>query len=178
MNRFGTFLGLAHAAMTAEGDNSVLMQKVAKERLGEISKEGFEILSDTNNAGMEYEHGWSAFGFLPARDTFRVIINCSMDYGVDPLYVLIRLNSVYCTHGSNLEIKDVNSTTGLMKVLRLREAVLFQKLGSKMAAAGKAGVFDTWMLEESDLIQAAARAYGDRLIADRFALQNCFANFC
>ena len=30
-NRFGTFLGLAHAAMTAEGDNSVLMQKVAKE---------------------------------------------------------------------------------------------------------------------------------------------------
>lgn len=32
-NRFGTFLGNAHAAMTAEGDNSVLMQKVAKERL-------------------------------------------------------------------------------------------------------------------------------------------------
>ena len=53
VNRFGTFLGLAHAAMTAEGDNSVLMQKVAKERLGEISKEGFEILSDTNNAGMD-----------------------------------------------------------------------------------------------------------------------------
>ena len=25
-NRFGTFIGLAHAAMTAEGDNSVLMQ--------------------------------------------------------------------------------------------------------------------------------------------------------
>lgn len=32
-NRFGTFLGLAHAAVTAEGDNCVLMQKVAKERL-------------------------------------------------------------------------------------------------------------------------------------------------
>ena len=28
LSRFGTFLGLAHAAMTAEGDNSVLMQKV------------------------------------------------------------------------------------------------------------------------------------------------------
>ena len=54
----------------------------------------------------------------------------------------------------------MNSTPGLMKVLRLREALLFQRLGSKMAAAaaGKAGVFDTWMLEESDLIQAAARA--------------------
>lgn len=32
-NRFGTMIGLAHAAMTAEGDNSVLMQKVCKERL-------------------------------------------------------------------------------------------------------------------------------------------------
>ena len=55
----------------------------------------------------------------------------------------------------------MNSTPGLMKVLRLREALLYQRLGSKMAAAaaaGKAGVFDTWMLEESDLIQAAARA--------------------
>ena len=78
-----------------------------------------------------------------------------------------------------MEIADVNSTPGLMKVLRLREALLFQKLGAKMAAAaGKAGVFDTWMLEESDLIQAAARAYGDRLIADRFVFQNCSSNFC
>ena len=54
VNRFGTFLGLAHAAMTAEGDNSVLMQKVAKERLGEISKAGFEILNDMN-AGMDVD---------------------------------------------------------------------------------------------------------------------------
>merc|ERR1712079_793265 len=37
-NRFGVFLGLAHAAMTAEGDNSVLMQKVAKEHLARLSK--------------------------------------------------------------------------------------------------------------------------------------------
>ena len=62
VNRFGTFLGLAHAAMTAEGDNSVLMQKVAKERLGEISKAGFEILNDMNDAGMEYEHGTTYIG--------------------------------------------------------------------------------------------------------------------
>merc|ERR1712214_216711 len=41
-NRFGTFLGLAHAAMTAEGDKSVLMQKVAKEQLGAWVKAGFK----------------------------------------------------------------------------------------------------------------------------------------
>ncbi|EDO47675.1 predicted protein [Nematostella vectensis] len=32
-NRFGPAIGYAHAAMTAEGDNAVLMQKVATERL-------------------------------------------------------------------------------------------------------------------------------------------------
>jgi len=32
-NRFGSAIGYAHAAMTAEGDNAVLMQKVATERL-------------------------------------------------------------------------------------------------------------------------------------------------
>ena len=32
-NRFGGAIGYAHAAMTAEGDNAVLMQKVATERL-------------------------------------------------------------------------------------------------------------------------------------------------
>ncbi|KAF9996304.1 hypothetical protein BGZ79_009969 [Entomortierella chlamydospora] len=33
VNRFGDMIGFAHAGMTAEGDNSVLMQKVTKERL-------------------------------------------------------------------------------------------------------------------------------------------------
>ena len=47
--------GLAHAAMTAEGDNSVLMQKVAKERLGILAAEKPKLekpsstnLKDTN----------------------------------------------------------------------------------------------------------------------------------
>jgi hypothetical protein len=35
-NRFGTFIGLAHAAMTAEGDNSVLMQKVCVGVVGAV----------------------------------------------------------------------------------------------------------------------------------------------
>lgn len=32
-NKFGTIVGLAHAGITAEGDNCVLMQKVSKELL-------------------------------------------------------------------------------------------------------------------------------------------------
>jgi acyl-CoA oxidase len=54
--RFGTFLGLAHAAMTAEGDNSVLMQKVAKERLGVLAKQPLVVKKPANRSldSMDY----------------------------------------------------------------------------------------------------------------------------
>ena len=39
-----------------------------------------------------------------------------------------------------------------------------------MAQVGNEGMYQTWMLEESDLIQAAARAFADKLIAERFQL--------
>ena len=42
-----------------------------------------------------------------------------------------------------------------------------QTLGMKLHAAGKAGLFESWMLEESDLVQGAAKAYGERIISDQ-----------
>merc|ERR1711892_1053463 len=75
-SRFGTFIGLAHAAMTAEGDNSVLMNKVANEQLK------------------------------------------------------------------------------------------FIELGKTMMAAGRQGLFDAWSLANQDLVQAAAHAYGERIVSD------------
>ncbi len=113
-NRFGTFLGLAHAAMTAEGDNSVLMQKVAKERLSALHKSGS--------------------GATPSAPALSA--DCKAE--------------------------------ALLGLLRVREARLFEKLGKRLAAAqGKEGFFSTWMLQESDLVQAAARAYGDTLVAEK-----------
>ena len=41
----------------------------------------------------------------------------------------------------------------------------------------KDGTFNTWMLEESDLIQGAARAYGDNLILTRWGF-GFFSNEC
>ena len=38
MNKFGAIIGFAHAGMTAEGDNRVLMQKVAKEYLSTLEQ--------------------------------------------------------------------------------------------------------------------------------------------
>ena len=118
-NRFGTFLGLAHAAMTAEGDNSVLMQKVAKEHLGHLMKNPAKIEKPSSSS--------------------------------------------------------VSDQSFLHYLLRAREGKVYTELGTKMAAAGKAGTYDSWMFEESDLIQHAGKAFGERLIADRFAvtLETC-----
>jgi len=113
-NRFGTMLGLAHAAMTAEGDNSVLMQKVAKEHLSHLSKNGFP---------------------------------------------------------SPVEAKeDISDKMYAYRLLQDRERALYERLGKNTASAGKEGLFATWMMEESDLIQACGRAFAERLIADRFLL--------
>merc|ERR1719461_1804803 len=113
-NRFGTFLGLAHAAMTAEGDNSVLMQKVAKEHLGFLMK---------NPPKLE----------KPAS-------------------------------------RSVSDQSYLHYLLKVRESKIYTELGTKMAQAGKAGTYSSWMFEESDLIQHAAKSFADRLIADRMSL--------
>ena len=55
-NRFGVFLGLAHAAMTAEGDNSVLMQKMAKEHLAKMVTNPPKFSAPANNSVSNPEH--------------------------------------------------------------------------------------------------------------------------
>lgn len=64
--------------------------------------------------------------------------------------------------------KDLSNRDYLMYLINAREMKLFAELAEKMAKAGREGTFKTWMLEESDLIQAAARAYGERLVSERF----------
>mmetsp|Transcript_10956 Transcript_10956/g.12029 ORF Transcript_10956/g.12029 Transcript_10956/m.12029 type:complete len:627 (+) Transcript_10956:38-1918(+) len=51
-NRLGEAIGFAHAGMTAEGDNSVLMQKVSKELLASLRKGEVQlpVVSDARNA--------------------------------------------------------------------------------------------------------------------------------
>ena len=110
-NRFGPYLALSHAAMTAEGDNSVLMQKVAKERLA----------------------------------TYRPVAP---------------------KEAPKPDLTDVNY---LLYLLQKREDALYMGLGLTMKKAGKEGLFTTWMYDSSDHIQHSARAYGERLVSERFA---------
>ena len=106
-SRFGTFIGLAHAAMTAEGDNSVLMQKVAKERLPLIAKE---------------DHSYN-----------------------DKLHL---------------------KTNKLFLLLKHREMAQFLKLGKVLQGTTSDTMFETWMNQESDLVQSCGKSYGERLSAE------------
>jgi len=103
-SRFGTFIGLAHAAMTAEGDNSVLMNKVAKEQLGMFKPEKVAI-PDFDLTSNEY------------------------------LHALLEANEQRC----------------------------FIALGTTMMKAGKGAIFETWSLQNQDLVQAAAHSYGEKI---------------
>lgn len=42
-NKFGDFLSLSHAALTAEGDNRVLMVKICKDMITNITKKGKKL---------------------------------------------------------------------------------------------------------------------------------------
>ncbi|KAG0322331.1 hypothetical protein BGZ97_007419 [Linnemannia gamsii] len=119
VNRFGDMIGYAHAGMTAEGDNSVLMQKVAKEQL--------VLLQRQHKAkGETLEQRFLQLGRKPV---------------------------------------DIDSLEGLLSLLHLREAGVFYELDSTLKAKlakGKA-LFQVWMGEESDTIQSAAKAFGERM---------------
>ena len=68
---------------------------------------------------------------------------------------------------------DISNRDFLLYLLEAREMKHFLELGQKMGKAGQAGTFNTWMFEESDLIQGSARAYGDNLIAKRSVISPC-----
>lgn len=123
-NKFGSGIAGSHSSMTAEGDNSVLMQKVATERLMVLKPSMFEV----------------AASYIPS-------------------FV-----------GRMFSWADLNNQKYLHSLLESREKALFMELGMKMMKAGKKGRFETWMCKEQDLVQAAARAYGERLISE------CFGN--
>ena len=126
VNRFGQIIGFAHAAMTAEGDNRVLMQKVAKETLDRFGAGNLPHLK------------------ADAAITSPVTLSSPQALG-DPAV--------------------------LSTLLRRREARLFDTLAASMASQLSSGatVFDVWMHRESDAVQAAAAAFGERMVFDAFA---------
>ncbi|KAF9433564.1 hypothetical protein BGZ76_009270 [Entomortierella beljakovae] len=124
INRFGDMIGFAHAGMTAEGDNSVLMQKVAKERLS--------VLSQAHKIG-----------------------NVGGDIGIEDVE----------NTRMGADLLNVTSLDDLLLLFQLREIGLFQELDTSLNTKLKNGeaLFNVWMGEESDVIQAAAKSFGERV---------------
>jgi len=63
---------------------------------------------------------------------------------------------------------DLSNASYLHHVLLRREDALFMELGGEMKRAGKDGLFAAWMYNQSDLVQAAALAYAERLVSEQF----------
>merc|ERR1711990_1405586 len=130
-NRIGTYFGSAHAGQTAEGDNSVLMQKVAKEHLGL-----FKPHEDSPPQNLDLEN-------------------------IDHIEYLLKARE-------NLQYKELKQ--------KLAPAMIYTKVGKSMPGILKPigdklqekGIFNTWMLQEQDLIQAFAKSYADRIICEAF----------
>jgi len=131
VNRFGAAIGAAHAAMTAEGDNSVLMQKVTKEHMSLFKP---HKLNKPDQLDMENVHHL--------------------------LYLFrARENQQHASLKAKLAAAMVYTKVG-------------KKLGSFLKSVGDTlqakGIFNTWMLEEQDSIQAFAKSYADRFTAEAF----------
>ncbi|KAG0004584.1 hypothetical protein BGZ65_000082 [Modicella reniformis] len=101
--------------MTAEGDNSVLMQKVAKEIMTLLQRG--------------------------------------------------QINGNHLPNPKDGPSWDITCLDSLFKLFQLREARLFKELVETMQAKMTKGrpLFEVWMGEESDIIQAAAKSYGERI---------------
>nr|KAJ3410680.1 hypothetical protein HK105_002841 [Polyrhizophydium stewartii] len=116
-NEFGLNIGFSHAGMTAEGDNSVLMQKVSKELIAAVGA--------------------------------KKVVYPKID-----------------TTGSTSW--DITQLETLVKLVKVKEAALVAELAQTMKAKTGAGktIFQVWMKEESDLIQATSKAYGESICLD------------
>jgi acyl-CoA oxidase len=115
-NEFGLHIGFAHAGITAEGDNSVLMQKVAKELLA------------------AFEEGHVTYPSFEKKLT------------------------------------DLKSIEALVYLMKAKEFYLLSTLKKTVDGGISTGkkIYDIWMKEQSDLIQATAKAYGERICVDEF----------
>ena len=69
-NRLGEIIGFSHAGMTAEGDNRVLMQKVAKELLGLLKKGKYAIpdIRSSVHGSSDLQHPEHLLSLFAARE--------------------------------------------------------------------------------------------------------------
>jgi len=127
-NRFGEAIVGAHAGITAEGDNRVIQQKVAKELLTRVDKKAVA------------KH--VALSKLPR---------------------LLR-GPLVQVRGSPLDESWQTSLFSGRATRRLNE------LAARLHASksNNTPLFESWMLQQSDLVQATALAFGEQVVLEAF----------
>lgn len=65
----------------------------------------------------------------------------------------------------NAQSWDLTQMDTLVKLVKLREIIQLEQLAKVMAEkmGGGKSLFDVWMKEESDLIQATSKSFGERI---------------
>ena len=135
-NRFGPAIAGSHSSMTAEGDNSVLMMKVTMENLADMAAK----MKPGKNMG-------AAIKLMSTKYTPGVILRGGKS-------------------GSGRDIEYIR------KIMDIREKLLLLNVAGKMQvsikdkAAARAARFEKWSEQEQDSVQAAGRAYSEKLISD------------
>ncbi|KAF6250062.1 hypothetical protein COO60DRAFT_1706247 [Scenedesmus sp. NREL 46B-D3] len=150
VNRFGELIGFAHAGMTAEGDNRVLMQKVAKELLGMLSWPAIAA----RLAAAEVAAAPLAAGNLAALHAAAAAAGGSSGAAAGA-----GGSAGTMAAGLDLEV--------LRRMMQVREMRLLRQLAMVMRQASAAGgFFDAWMKQQSDLVQGAAQAFAEREVLE------------
>jgi len=118
-NRVGPMLGTAHAGITGEGDNVVLMQKVASNLMRKKDEEMPQLK--------------------------------------------------YCPKRQLPEMANVATLELLLELVKAKEVMVVGELKAAVRRRQQASMsfYDIWMKEESDRVQLAARAYGERVCAEQ-----------
>ena len=152
VNRLGEVIGFAHAASTAEGDNSVLMQKVTKESMA--LRERGHFLPPPLSAGR------SASSLASASVV-------SMD-GAQLLDLFVaREVYLFTALGASMKKKIGGLHQPLFDGI-ITKASRPTVMSNSSRGRAAASWFDVWMLQESDSVQACARALGERVCLERF----------
>lgn len=166
VNRFGSLIGFAHAGMTAEGDNRVLMQKVSKEllsmtslpavaaRLASAEAAASQLIPKLSGAAPS---GPTAAGGMPG-----AAAGGAAGSGAGARGALGGAAAAALSGG----LSEPLCMDAIRKLLLIRECRLLKALALAMRQAPPGGSFDTWMKQQSDQVQAAARAYAEREVLD------------
>ncbi|KAI8462801.1 MAG: hypothetical protein J3K34DRAFT_498174 [Monoraphidium minutum] len=166
VNRFGSLIGFAHAGMTAEGDNRVLMQKVAKELLNMIPTPAVAArLASAEGAAAQLIARLSA---PPGADGGAGAVGGGLPGaaggGAGGAGAAGGAAAAAALARAGLAEPLCLDTT--RKLLLVREARLLKALALAMRQAPPGGSFDEWMKRQSDAVQAAAKAYAEREVLD------------